>query len=74
MLASCDNCIFQSEGFCSLGATPKAGELLCEKYSMTLEFRESILDAMRKDIQREIQAAVLKVRVEELEKAQGFAG
>jgi hypothetical protein len=63
-----------SQGSCSLGQGLAEGQILCDKYSMTLEFRNEIIDAMRADIHKEIQATILKVRLSEMEKTQGFAG
>lgn len=74
MLASCDNCLHRQARACELGLAPDKGELLCKKYSMTVSFRNKIIDVMRKDIQREVSRVTLQVTAERLEGSTAFAG
>ena len=75
MYASCKNCchLVGATG-CELGLKPDEGQLLCKKYAMTIGFREELLRLLRADVQKEVEMAVLKVRLQKAEEAQAFAG
>ncbi len=75
MLASCKNCChFAAANSCELGLAPDSGEHYCKKYAMTVGFREEILRLARADLQRDINRAVLQVKVRQAEATSGFAG
>lgn len=71
MLASCDNCAFRSQGICSLTRTPDAGNVLCNRYQMTDTFRERILDLLRRDVEKQVNAVLLRFRVEQVDAIAG---
>ncbi|MHB8606428.1 MAG: hypothetical protein ACYDCK_14370 [Thermoplasmatota archaeon] len=73
MLASCENCVHMRGG-CELARKPKTDELYCEKYSMSIGFREELLRLMREDLQREISQATILIKASRAEKEQAFAG
>ena len=73
-LASCDNCAHRKESACTLGMAPATGEFLCPKYAMSDAFRDEILALARKEFERDVNQAMLKISVIRAERDQAFAG
>lgn len=73
-LASCDNCAHRKESTCSLGMAPAEGEFLCPRYAMTAAFRDEVVALARKEFQKDIDQATLRVQVIRAERDRAFAG
>ena len=73
-LASCDNCAFMKAGACEKGMMPDEGEFLCAKYAMSAAFHDEILALAKKEFEREVNQAMLKISVVRAERNQAFAG
>ncbi|HVL47659.1 MAG TPA: hypothetical protein VM889_03795 [Candidatus Thermoplasmatota archaeon] len=73
MLASCNNCANREGTACLLNLKPRAGDILCDKYAMSVAFRDQLLAKLREDLSVEISQAILKVKVERQAAGQGFA-
>lgn len=86
-LASCDNCAHRQESIegstqalrvlnatCGLGKAPEPGEFLCPRYAMSASFHEEILALARKEFQKDVDQAMLRISVIRAERNQAFAG
>lgn len=88
-LASCGNCAHRKESNeteqasplrvltnadCNLAMAPKEEEFLCPKYAMTEAFRDEILGYARKEFERDVNQAMLKISVMRAERDQAWAG
>lgn len=61
LYASCGNCANLVDSRCSLGQAPDAGELLCDLYTITPDFRDRIVEVMLGDVLREVASTAVKV-------------
>jgi hypothetical protein len=73
-LASCDNCAFMKAGTCAKEMTPDEGEFLCAKYAMSAAFHDEVLALARKEFEKDVNQAMLKISVIRAERNQAFAG
>lgn len=71
MLASCDNCANLRQGICSKDRAPEAGNVLCPIYTMSDTFRARLVDLLRKDVEREVNAVLLRFRMEQVDAIAG---
>lgn len=61
LYASCGNCSNLVENRCSLGQVPNNGELLCDLYTITPDFRDAIVEVMLGDLLKEVASTAVKV-------------
>ncbi|HVL86544.1 MAG TPA: hypothetical protein VM681_00850 [Candidatus Thermoplasmatota archaeon] len=62
LVASCRNCTSFAQAGCKLGVALPPERLLCERYTITDDFRDEIVEVMLKDVWTQVQKNTERVQ------------